>query len=99
MFFSAACEGDVFRETGVHDKPYVVDLTTSAIIVNFEILRDFLLSWKIWYRSGSSLPWQAVLLALEALTNNTHPYCEFNMKQFERADALGILLLGCQVGY
>ena len=88
----------MFRETGLHDKPYLVNLNTTAIVKNYEILREFLLSWRIWYRPGLLLPWETVLLALEALTSNIHPFSEFNVKQFERADALGILLLGCQVG-
>lgn len=97
VFFYAACEGEVFRETGLHDKPYFVNFNTDAVIKNFEILRDFLLNWRIWYRSGSSSIWEIVLHALEALTSSNHRWSQFNIRQFERADALGALLLGCQV--
>lgn len=99
MFFYAACEGEVFRETGLYDKPYSVNFNTDAVIKNFEILRDFLINWRIWYRSGSASSWEMILLALEALTSSNHPSSEFNIRQFERADVIGALLLGCQVGW
>jgi hypothetical protein len=98
VLFYAACEGEVFRETGIHDKPYFVNFNTDAVIKNVEILRDFLLNWRIWYNSGSSQSWEMVLHALEALTSSNHCSSEFNIRQFERVDALGVLLLGCQVG-
>ena len=97
VFFYAACEGEVFRESGLHDKPYFVNFNTDAVIKNFEILRDFLLNWRIWYGPGTSLSWEMVLHALEALTSTNHRCSVFNIRQFERADALGSLLLGCQV--
>ncbi len=97
VFFCAACEGEVFRETGLNDKPYSLNFNTAAVIKNFEIFRDFLLNWRIWYSSGSSLSWEMVLHALEALTSSNHRCSEFNIRQLERGDALGALLLGCQV--
>lgn len=97
VFFCAACEGKVLQETGYRDKPYFVNFNTDAVVTNFEILRDFLLNWRIWYTSGSSLSWEMVLHALEALTSSNHRSSQFNIRQFERAEALGALLLGCQV--
>ncbi|XP_028398812.1 lysosomal-trafficking regulator-like [Dendronephthya gigantea] len=96
VLFYAACEGEVFRETGLDDKPYLVNFNTDAVVSNFEILRDFLLNWRIWFNSGSSSSWEMILHALEALTSSNHRWSQFNIRQFERADALGALLLGCQ---
>lgn len=94
----AACDGEVLRETGVSDKPYFVNFNTTAVIKNFEILREFLLNWRIWYRkSDAPESWHMILHALETLTRFNHPYSAFNIRQFETADALGALLLGCQV--
>ena len=101
VLFYAACKGEVFRETGLDDKPYLVNFNTDAVVSNFEILRDFLLNWRIWYNSGLysglSSSWEMILHALEALTSSNHRWSQFNIRQFERADGLGALLLGCQV--
>ncbi|XP_046848177.1 lysosomal-trafficking regulator-like [Xenia sp. Carnegie-2017] len=97
VFMKAACDGEVLRETGVSDKPYFVNFNTTAVIKNFEILREFLLNWRIWYRkSDAPESWHMILHALETLTRFNHPYSAFNIRQFETADALGALLLGCQ---
>lgn len=92
----AACDGDVFKHTNLSDNPIMLNIDSNAVVRNVDIFKHYLLNWKIWDKAKQGVL-EMLLSTLEILVHASHPHYKFNIGQFQKAELVQQLLLGCQV--
>ena len=92
----AACNGDVFKPTNLADDPIMLNIDSTAVVRNVAIFQHFLLNWKIWERAKQGVL-EMLLATIEILVHGSHSYYTFNIIQFQKAQLVLQILIGCQV--
>ncbi|NWH69765.1 LYST regulator, partial [Piaya cayana] len=75
---------------------FVLDIDSTAVIQDVQLLEKLLLDWKIWSKAKQGV-WETLLAALEILIRATHHQQMFNIKQLLKAQVVHHFLLTCQV--
>lgn len=92
----AACSGDVFKPTNLADDPIMLNIDSTAVVRNVAIFQHFLLNWKIWEKAKQGVL-EMLLATIDILVHGSHCYYEFNIIQFQKAQLVQQILIGCQV--
>lgn len=92
----AACDGDVFRPTNLVEDPVMLNIDSTAVVRNVAIFQHFLLNWKIWEKAEQG-ELEMLLATIDILVHGSHCYYEFNIIQFQKAQLVQQILIGCQV--
>ena len=92
----AACDGDVFRPTNLVEDPVMLNIDSTAVVRNVAIFQHFLLNWKIWEKAEQGVL-EMLLATIDILVHGSHSYYEFNIIQFQKAQLVQQILIGCQV--
>lgn len=92
----AACDGDVFRPTNLAEDPVMLNIDSTAVVRNVAIFQHFLLNWKIWEKAKQGVL-EMLLATIDILVHGSHCYYEFNIIQFQKAQLVQQILIGCQV--
>ncbi|XP_048586036.1 lysosomal-trafficking regulator isoform X2 [Nematostella vectensis] len=95
VLMEAACDGDVFKHTSLSDIPIMLNIDSNAVVRNVDIFTHFLLNWKIWEKAKQGVL-EMLLSTLEILVHCSHPHYQFNICQFQKAELVQQLLIGCQ---
>ena len=97
VLMEAACHGDVFKATHLSDDPIMLNIDSTAVVRNIDIFEHFLLNWRIWEKAREGVL-EMLLATVEILVHSSHPHYKFNVGQFQQAQLVQRLLIGCQVG-
>ena len=92
----AACDGDVFKPTNLADDPIMLNIDSTAVVRNVAIFQHFLLNWKIWEKAKQGVL-EMLLATIDILVHGSHSYYTFNIIQFQKAQLVQQILIGCQV--
>ena len=92
----AACDGDVFKPTNLVDDPIMLNIDSTAVVRNVAIFQHFLLNWKIWEKAKQGVL-EMLLATIDILVHGSHCYYTFNISQFQKAQLVQQILIGCQV--
>ena len=92
----AACDGDVFKPTNLADDPIMLNIDSTAVVRNVAIFQHFLLNWKIWEKAKQGVL-EMLLATIDILVHGSHCYYTFNIIQFQKAQLVQQILIGCQV--
>ena len=96
VLMEAACSGDVFKPTNLADDPIMLNIDSTAVVRNVAIFQHFLLNWKIWEKAKQGVL-EMLLATIDILVHGSHCYYEFNIVQFQKAQLVQQILIGCQV--
>lgn len=96
VLMEAACSGDVFKPTNLADDPIMLNIDSTAVVRNVAIFQHFLLNWKIWEKAKQGVL-EMLLATIDILVHGSHCYYEFNIIQFQKAQLVQQILIGCQV--
>ena len=96
VLMEAACSGDVFKPTNLSDDPIMLNIDSTAVVRNVAIFQHFLLNWKIWEKAKQGVL-EMLLATIDILVHGSHCYYEFNIIQFQKAQLVQQILIGCQV--
>lgn len=92
----AACDGDVFKPTNLANDPIMLNIDSTAVVRNVAIFQHFLLNWKIWEKAKQGVL-EMLLATIDILVHGSHSYYKFNIIQFQKAQLVQQILIGCQV--
>ena len=96
VLMEAACNGDVFKPTNLADDPIMLNIDSTAVVRNVAIFQHFLLNWKIWEKAKQGVL-EMLLATIDILVHGSHSYYTFNIIQFQKAQLVQQILIGCQV--
>ncbi|KAL9952715.1 hypothetical protein ACROYT_G040007 [Oculina patagonica] len=95
VLMEAACDGDVFKPTNLADDPIMLNIDSTAVVRNVAIFQHFLLNWKIWEKAKQGVL-EMLLATIDILVHGSHCYYTFNIIQFQKAQLVQQILIGCQ---
>ncbi|XP_022782202.1 lysosomal-trafficking regulator-like isoform X2 [Stylophora pistillata] len=95
VLMEAACDSDVFKPTNLADDPIMLNIDSTAVVRNVAIFQHFLLNWKIWERAKQGVL-EMLLATIDILVHGSHSYYTFNIIQFQKAQLVQQILIGCQ---
>ena len=94
----AACNGDVFKPTNLAKDPIMLNIDSTAVVRNVDIFQHFLLNWKIWEKANQGVL-EMLLATIDILVHGSHCHYKFNIIQFQKAQLVQQILIGCQVRF